>query len=150
MYSPLRKQMKELCSAAEHVVHLLGWATVEDVAELRMQLNRVQGAIAGMTNEQVLAALLNVADPEEQAKGYLSTDLPAGINLYDPHSLVAEAEEVVREDGHVELEVTSLLRASDRQKGTRHSLDFATPINARLTAAAVPDLSKCSTMVIKS
>lgn len=151
MESALRKQMKELCAAADQVTHLFGWATAEDVAELRMQLNRMQNAIAGMTNGQVLAAMLRDPTPEEQAVRYLTIDMRPDVKLYDPSMIVVEVNDTLHnpEDEGYE-PITNFTRAGQAQKGPRFNLDDASTIDARFTAAAAPDLSKCFTMVIKS
>lgn len=151
MESALHKQMKELCQAADQVTHLLGWATVEDVAELRMQLNRVQDAIAGKTNEQVLNEMQNIYSLEEQAVDYLSIDMRPDVKVYDPSVLVVEVNDTLHDPEDEGYEpITNITRAGMAQKGPRFNLEAVGTINANHTAAAAPDLSKCFAMVIKS
>lgn len=151
MHSALRKQMKELCTAADYLTYMLGVADVEDVAELRMHLNRVQDAFAGKTNEQILEAMYNDPTPEEQAADYLTTDMRPDVKLYDPSVIVVEVNDALHDPADEGYEpITNITRAGLAQKGPKFNLDVASVIDARFTAAAAPDLSKCFTMVIKS
>lgn len=154
MDSPLCKKMKELCHAAGDLSYMLTSASVEDVAHLRMQLNTVQNAIDDLTDGEVMDALFGREAPPLPAEGFI--ELPAAwkgstVDMYNPNALAAEVLEVPYGHGdQVMMEVTNITRAGRTPKGPQHSLNIAAPVNARLTAAAVPDLSKCSTMVIKS
>lgn len=155
MHSALRKQMKELCTAADYLTYMLGVADVEDVAELRMHLNRVQNAFAGKTNEQILEAMLRDPTPEEQPKFYLTTN-SARYQLVDPNQLVKLSKETpIGEDGEARQEITEFALESQLQTGARaHIANMATRIalggGMNLTGAQIPDLSKCFKMEIKS
>lgn len=143
MKSSLSQMLNELSDVTDVLARLTCVATVGDVAKLRMLLNRVRDAIGTKPNEEVLFALLDPPAPEKHKTTYLASDTGPQVTLINPHGLVAEAEEVTLENSQTRMDVTSL-------KGPKVDFGFAGPINARLTAAAAPDLSKCSTMIIKS
>ena len=150
MKSSLSQMLNELSDVSDVLARLTCVATVGDVAKLRMLLNRVRDAIDTKPNEEVLFALLDPPAPEKHKATYLASDTAPQVTPINPHGLVAEAEEVTLENGQTRMDVTSLIRATDLQKGPKVDFGFTGPINARLTAAAAPDLSKCTTMIIKS